>query len=325
LGENGSASRKSRRVAGKKLSARGFGWGEAAAPEGGSIMTVLGKILAIVNLVLSLAVGAFIAMTYVGRTNWHAAYESKAKQAEVSEKDARAFQSEMKKVQGEKAQLVDQLAKSKDAANKEKQDLNAQVADHSDKLKQAREEIAKHVAAQDAAGQELKRRAGEVDHFRTLVATRDEQLRRWEKQVQDMRAAMMEAKINYDAERGRNERLLQENERLTKDNQQIRQVASSTSLRTEAPKKNPPAEEVGGRITRTDPQSGLVTINVGSDAGLIKGNTLDVFRLKPDPAYLGTIRILAVRPNEAVGQPIGLRPGVIKEGDQVSSNVMSRR
>jgi hypothetical protein len=302
----------------------GFGWGEAAAPEGGSIMTVLGKILAIVNLVLSLAVGAFIVMTYVARTNWHAAYVAMDNQAKVSKADALAFQTEMKKVQGEKAQLADQLAKAHMVADKDKADLNAQIADRSDKLKKAQAEIGKHVAAQTAASAELQRRAREVDYLKSLVTTREEQLRKGEKQVQDMRAAMMEAKINYDAERGRNERLLQENERLTKDNQQVRQVATSTSFRREGPQKNPPTEDVGGRVTRTDP-SGLVTINVGSDAGLNKGNTLDVFRLKPDPAYLGTIRIIAVRPNEAVGQPIGLRPGVVKEGDQVSSNIMSRR
>jgi hypothetical protein len=288
-------------------------------------MTLLGKILAIVNLVLSLAVGAFIVMTYVARTNWHAAYVGMENQAKVSKADALAFQAEMKKVQGEKAQLEDQLAKYRLVVDKEKADLNAQIADRSDKLKQAREEIGKHVSAQGAAGEELKRRAKEVEYVRSLVATRDEQLRRWEKQVQDMRAAMMEAKINYDAERGRNERLLQENERLTKDNQQIRQVATSTSVRREAPRKNPPTEDVGGKVTQADAKDGLVTINVGSDAGLNKGNTLDVFRLNPDPAYLGTIQILAVRPNEAVGKPIGLRPGVIRAGDQVSSNIMTRR
>ena len=31
---------------------------------------------------------------------------------------------------------------------------------------------------------------------------------------------------------------------------------------------------------------------------------MEVYRLKPDPTYLGTIQILAVRPNEAVAKPI---------------------
>src|SRR5260370_38033066 len=101
-----------------------------------------------------------------------------------------------------------------------------------------------------------------------------------------MRAAMVEATINYKSERDRNERLLQENERLTKDYQQVRQVATSTNLRREGPKKNPPLEDIHGKVTRTDPQNGLVTLNIGSDAGLSKGNTLEIYRLKPETSYL---------------------------------------
>jgi len=285
-------------------------------------MTVLGKILAILNLVLSLAVGAFIVMTYVARTNWHAAYDNAQKQVEVSQKDAGAFRNEMEQAKGEKAQVEEQLAKYKVATDKEKLALNAQINDREDKLKRASEENAKLVAAQSAAADELKRRANEVHYLKSLVAARDAQLTKWEGDVERMRAAMVEATINYRAEQERNERLLQENERLTKDNRQIRQVASSTSLRSEAPKKNPPAEDVGGRVTRTDAQSGYVTVNVGSDHGLSRGNTLEVFRLRPDPAYLGMIQILQVRPNEAVGKPVDLRRGVIQVGDQVASSIM---
>ena len=59
-------------------------------------------------------------------------------------------------------------------------------------------------------------------------------------------------------------------------------------------------------------------------ASSLKGHTLEVFRLDPIPAksmYLGTIRILEVRPNEAVGQPIA-RPRVpIEKGDRVASRI----
>ena len=288
-------------------------------------MTVLGKILAILNLVLSLAVGALIVMTFVGRTNWHQAYLNMENQVNVSKADALAFKKEMEDAKGEKAKTEDQLAKYKQATDKEKAALNDQLNDLGDKLKRASAEIGKHVASQAAADQELQRRAREMDHLRTLVATRDDELKKKEKSVNDMRAAMVEATINYNAERERNERLLQENERLNRDNRQIRQVTSTTSLRREAPKKNPPAEDVGGRVMRTDPQTGMVTINIGSDLGVNKGNTLEVFRLNPDPKYLGTIEILGVLPNEAVGKPIERMNGPIKVGDQVSSSIMGRR
>ena len=51
-------------------------------------MTVLGKILAILNLVLSLFVGWLIVVNYVTRTNWHTAYSEADKQIKVARQDA---------------------------------------------------------------------------------------------------------------------------------------------------------------------------------------------------------------------------------------------
>src|SRR5260370_38555245 len=115
-------------------------------------MTVLGKILAILNLVLSLVVGAFILMTFVGRTNWHAAYESMKKQAEVSQKDAQAFQDDMRKAEEETKKVREERAQFEEKTRKEKEALNAQINDLGDKYKRARAAIAKPVASQAAAG-----------------------------------------------------------------------------------------------------------------------------------------------------------------------------
>jgi len=287
-------------------------------------MTVLGKILAVLNLVLSLAVGALIVFTYVARTNWHAAYDKMKAQAEISKADATTYREEMERAKGDKAKSDDQLAKLTISSGKEKEALNGQLSALGDKLKQAGEENSKHVAAQNAAAEELKRFTKEVDYLKTLVATRNTQLSKWQKQVNDMRDAMVEAQINYNAEHERNERLLQENERIAKDNQRIRQVGATGTLRAEAPKRNPPAEDIKGRVTSTDSSNGLITISVGSDAGLSKGNTLEVYRLRPTPMYLGTIQILEVRPNQAVGRPVERLRGTIQAGDEVSSNILSR-
>ena len=40
-------------------------------------------------------------------------------------------------------------------------------------------------------------------------------------------------------------------------------------------------------VKATDSQSGYITVSIGSDAGLSKGDTLEVYRLKPEAAYLG--------------------------------------
>jgi hypothetical protein len=89
------------------------------------------------------------------------------------------------------------------------------------------------------------------------------------------------------------------------------------------PPKNPPGDQVEGLIKQVD-SSGLVTISIGSDAGLAKGHTLEVFRLSDKPSeskYLGTIRILDVTAKQAVGQPVGRLFATPRSGDRVASRL----
>jgi len=76
-----------------------------------------------------------------------------------------------------------------------------------------------------------------------------------------------------------------------------------------------------GYIKAADAISGMVTINLGSDAGLNRGNTLEVYRLAPARTYLGLVRILDVRPNEAVGKFV-LRFGTVAVGDEAASDIL---
>src|SRR5262249_13905719 len=159
----------------------------------------------------------FILMTYVSRTNWHAAYDNMKAQFDVSKKDATAFKEEMDKARDETKNVRNEKAQVEDQAKKDKETLTAQLKDREEKLKQSDAEKAKHVASQSSAGEELKSRANEVAYLKQLMATRDDQLKQKEAQVEQMRARMVEATLNANAERERNERLLQENEKITKD------------------------------------------------------------------------------------------------------------
>jgi len=89
--------------------------------------------------------------------------------------------------------------------------------------------------------------------------------------------------------------------------------------------KNPPPESVEGLVKTTDP-GGLMTISVGSDSGLTKGHTLELFRLNPaaptQSKYLGTVRILEAGPKESVVQPVGRLASPPRAGDQVASRIL---
>ena len=101
----------------------------------------------------------------------------------------------------------------------------------------------------------------------------------------------------------------------------------SEKPKTETPAKpkqsrtNPPKDSVEGTVTATEEKSGMLQVSVGSDAGLQKGNTLEVYRKMGDKQYkyLGTLQVEEVQPTRSVGKfvrPPNVPPAV---GDRVSS------
>lgn len=99
-------------------------------------------------------------------------------------------------------------------------------------------------------------------------------------------------------------------------------LGDKVSARMPSSAKNPPGEEVEGRVKAVD-ASGLMTITIGSDAGLSKGHTLELFRMATDPPhdttkYLGTIRVLEAHAKESVCQAVGKLGDKPKVGDNVS-------
>ncbi len=88
--------------------------------------------------------------------------------------------------------------------------------------------------------------------------------------------------------------------------------------------KAPPPNDVEGLVKRIDEKTGLFTIDVGSDAGLAVGHTLEVFRLKPTPKYLGTASLVGVAKKESVAKMQGRAKGPLQIGDQVASRILPR-
>jgi regulator of replication initiation timing len=88
----------------------------------------------------------------------------------------------------------------------------------------------------------------------------------------------------------------------------------------EAP--NPPPQKVQGKVIKLDKEN-LIQINVGSDHGLQKNHTLEVFRLQPRAEYLGMLRVVEVQNASAVGRmmPLSGKTKEIKEGDSVADSV----
>ena len=79
------------------------------------------------------------------------------------------------------------------------------------------------------------------------------------------------------------------------------------------------AAELQGKVVKAD-SAGLMQVNLGSDDGLQRGHTLELFRLDP-PAYLGRVKVIEVNPKDAVAQPLDRLNGKPAPGDSVSSRI----
>ena len=121
------------------------------------------------------------------------------------------------------------------------------------------------------------------------------------KDMNGMRDRAVAAEIQASSYKDMNGRLEKQLQEIARDMARIRANAGNTGVVRGV---NPPPDNVEGLVRRTDP-SGLVTITIGSDAGLLRGHTMEVFRLGQNPKYIGRIKIVDVTPTQAVGQAAG--------------------
>jgi len=312
-------------------------------------MTVVGKILVFVNLVFSLVVGGLVLVVFSTRTNWED-YSTKLKaqydvvnaerQQTADEKDR--LQAENAKVKQEYENALVALARGND---KELKDMRA--AGTVAVLQQA-------VAARDQAQQELKtardelttiqqnnlKNNGDTAAAQAASGARKDQIKELENQIgaartenqklikvaNDANSKRIEAEVAARTLEGRNAQLEDQVRDLARELARGKTGAAPTVVTRRRGEENPPMDNVEGRIVRADPTSDLVTISVGSDAGLAQGHTLKVFRLDrripENSKYLGTIEILSVEPHLAVGRPLKRTGQELKPGDRVAARIL---
>jgi hypothetical protein len=78
--------------------------------------------------------------------------------------------------------------------------------------------------------------------------------------------------------------------------------------------------EVKGTILDTLPDSSLVVVSIGGDAGLSVGQTLHAYRTGPKPEYLGQVEVTRVESGRAIAKPHGRLHGTLQTGDVVSTS-----
>ncbi|MHB1426231.1 MAG: hypothetical protein ACYC3I_23955 [Gemmataceae bacterium] len=287
-------------------------------------MTAVGKILVFLNLVFSLVVGGFVVFAYVARTQWVAQYNSAVSKLSVAEANAKTFQSEAEKTKQEAQARIDKIQKELQSAVQDREAALAAVAQLRTDLDKLQNRSQAETALSTKFGSEVEKRQNDVAQIREALRKEQELNNTLVKEKAELKNEATVAQIERRSVQEQNSRLEKQLQETAKDMARMRSNGGSTAT-TRAGGKNPPPENVEGLVKNTDP-SGLMTITIGSDSGLSKGHTLELFRLNPaspsQSRYLGTVRILEAESKQAVAQPVGRLSAQPQAGDRVASRIL---
>jgi hypothetical protein len=282
-------------------------------------MTIVGKILVFVNLLFSLAVAALIIFVYVAHTNYAKELENAKQVIRVTQASAEASHKEAEEARNERDAAVTKMSGQLKQEQQTVLVLRGQNQDLEKKLAEEKQKTNRFSATTERAQGDV---GTSQENTRRLQSLWETEVAKNNKLVLDnnkMREEKTQAEIERNAVKDRNQQLEAQLREQAKDLARLKANGGTTTANGS---KNPPPENVEGLVKAVE--SGLVKLSIGSDAGLAKGHTLEAFRLAKVPSqskYLGTIRILEVTANEAIGQPVGRMAAPLQVGDVVASKI----
>lgn len=286
-------------------------------------MTTMGKILVFINLLFSVLTGALIIMAFVTRTNWASGHADVVKQLDreranfQNERSARAeLEKEKNLILAQRDTEVTDYKGKLELSEKVKVDAEAKLLEANKRVDDLDARVKQATAAMEGMKVEIKSLDDRLGESQQLVLKLGLDNKKY-------KAEAIKATTDLQSALDRGDQMLQ---KLVEADKKISFLEGDAAAKAgQRETKNPPPDDIRGRVTITDESSGFVTINLGSDNGVTKGNTLEVYRLKPRPQYVGTLRVYDVRPNEAVGKLMGTGPrGKILKDDEVASRILGQ-
>ncbi|MDB5336723.1 MAG: hypothetical protein JWN70_2342 [Planctomycetaceae bacterium] len=283
-------------------------------------MSYIGKILVVLQLVLSVCLMAFAAAVSTYQTNWKAKTEQTQKQLDDQRTSFAKLEQESKAAADKfNADLKAEGEKAREAGARASQ-LGQQNTLLASENKRLSEEAQQKTQINTDLVEDSNARQNEVkivrEKLKAALADRDLQYK--------AKAALEDKIFEQDT---KIERLAGQNKMLLAFNQQYRDVLNSRGLPLEIEEyqkaKNPPPK-VDGVVMDTKKQKNggnlLIEISIGENDGLSMGNELFVYRGGEKPKFLGKARIMGITADAAVCELIK-STGLVEKGDNVTTKL----
>lgn len=288
-------------------------------------MTFVGKMLVVVQLLLSISFMALAGAVYSVQTNWM--QEAENRQGTISQ-----LQSDMAAQNTRLQRQIDDatLARNEadDRANRAEGDnaqLRALLADQQQQNNQLNLELDSLRGLSEAKSAEAAFRDEEAQRERAASATLGEQVNELNSALRDRDDQIFSLNLELDELRERFDNLLAENGDIKK----VLRLNNLPTDPTEFTGLEEPPPPMDGTVVATSTdrtnRTEAVEISIGSDDGVRKNHVLDAYSSEVTTGktrYLGKIRITHVTPDRAVGYVIeSVKNGIIQRGDNVTTRL----
>lgn len=289
-------------------------------------MNTVGKILVILNFLFAVIVGVFLVMHVALSTQWKDAYVALKREADVMKSAGNTNAKATQSVLGDyrNAQLENEKLKQK------MKDTETQMQGMEDSYKIKIEELNHKVKDGDISLQEAlkakQRLTDEIAQLNQTIKDRETFIVRLEADVKTINLQARNFEAQAKIGQIRNENLLEQLQESTRKLARIEAGVNPDLAPVRNPNEpNPPTVQVNGVIELVDGKDGLVQISLGTDHGVNKNHTLDVYRVRPEAKYLGMIRIVEAYHHKSVGRLVAsgnpaLRPQ-LRTDDLVTSKI----
>ena len=292
-------------------------------------MNTIGKILVILNFVFALVVGGFLVIDFATRTNWRVAHERAKNELtvakanyDVSTQTIAQLHNDLTRAKADRDTEKGKLVEQESLFKAERESLKLEVQTAKDQAMEADINSKKFQAQNILLTEEVKNRDGVIsDREKTILALQESNKKyRTEAIANENVAKAMQL---------RNESLLA---KLQDAERKLALLEAGGGVKTASGRvdpnaPNPPPSYVKGSIEKIFPNdANYVQVTLGSDHGVQKNHTLEVYRLSPQAQYLGMIRIVESFHHKSVGKiiPNNLAPKKLQEGDIVASSLSNQ-
>ena len=292
-------------------------------------MTTLGKILVFLVFVAALAMGGM--MVFVARTtpNWKAAADQRDQAISVYKEMLKQEALSRERLVNENEKLKQLLDGKSVESQGVAQRLKSELTDLAKQIRAAEEQRGKSDMLAKQAQDEAVRLQKELEFTQNVSKDRETTIVKLQTEIVTARNEEQAAKNDVVTMKNRIqslEAIAKEKDRLLADLSRkglpTTTGVASTGVR-DATYRNPPSVLAKGQVEQIDDR-GLVKISIGSDAGVRKDHTLEVFRLSPKAEFLGWLLVVESDFHFSMGRMLP-QPGVaapaLRPGDQVASSL----